>query len=177
MDAPLLFTPSLVLRPFGLEDAAVIFALSREQGLRTWLPDQVYPTEEAARAVLAHLIACYEDPGTPARGPYVLAVCRRDSGAVIGHVGLSPVRGDVEIGYAIAEAEQGHGHATCAVRTAAGWALQRFGLGAIHAIVAAENVASCRVLERAGFVQMEESMRSMHGTIRLVRTYRRSEEE
>lgn len=164
-------TQRTVLRLFELDDAPKAFAMSQEPGMRTWIPDQVYADEEAARAVLRHLVRCYEDPGSPAHGPYVLAVALRDTPELIGHVGLSPLDGEVEVGYAIAEQHQGQGLATEAVAATVRWALSHFGLARVMAYVATENIASYRVVERAGFSFVEESRRSMHGTMRSVRTY------
>jgi RimJ/RimL family protein N-acetyltransferase len=124
--------------------------------------------------VVRYLLAEGERAEAPRGAPLVLGVARRDTGELIGHVGLSPAYGGVEIGYAIADAHQGLGLATQAVRAMTEWALARFGLDAIDGYVAAENVASCRVLEKAGFVRVDEAARPMHGVTRLVRSYRRS---
>jgi RimJ/RimL family protein N-acetyltransferase len=51
------------------------------------------------------------------------------------------------------------------------WALPAFGLARILGIVADENLASCRVLEGAGFALVERGTGTMHGRQRLVRTY------
>lgn len=171
--APLIVTPSLSLRPFVLEDAPKVFAMSREPGLRRWLPDQVYADESEAREVLRRLMALCADPGTPHRAPFVLGVCLAPSPEVIGHVGLSPRLGQVEIGYAIEEKHQGRGFATEAVEAVSGWAMRRFGLPGVLGIVATENAPSCRVLERAGFGLVDEAPGSLHGRHGLVRTYAR----
>jgi RimJ/RimL family protein N-acetyltransferase len=86
-------------------------------------------------------------------------------------VGLSPLDGEIEIGYAIEEGRQGHGFATEAVRAMSEWALQRFALPRVLAIVAADNAGSCNVLQNAGFQLAEESIRCIHGRSRLVLTY------
>lgn len=143
----------------------------------TWLPDQVYDTEEAACSVLRQLVGCYEDPGTPSLGPYVLAIALRDASTVIGHVGCSPIRGEVEVGYAIGDAYQGQGYATEAVDAASRWVCESFGIATVMAYVAADNLASYRVLERVGFTLVEQAQRSLHGTTRLVRSYRRARGE
>ncbi len=135
--------------------------------MRTWLPDQVYADEAQAESVLRYLIDKYE-AGPPTEAPLVLGVCLPDSGELVGHVGLSPLNGLVEIGYAIADAHQGKGLATAAVRAMLAWA----NLATVEGIAASENAGSCRVLEAAGFSLVDEAMRPMHGVTRLVRTYR-----
>jgi RimJ/RimL family protein N-acetyltransferase len=167
----LLETPRLILRPLGEADAPKLFAMSRESGLRRWLPDQVYADEAEALAVARLLAAKFGAPGGPAAAPHVFGVCLREGDELIGHVGLSPLRGEVEVGYAIEERRQGRGLASEAVRAAAEWGVQRFGLARILGIVAPANAASCRVLERAGFGLVGEAMGRLHGRDALVRTY------
>jgi len=166
-------TTSLTLRTFVPEDAPKVFAMSQENGIRTWLPDQVYEDAETALEVLRHLIAKCRDPGTPALGPYVLGIRLTSSSDLIGHVGLSPLNDQVEVGCGIEHRFQGRGFATEAIKAMSEWGMQSFGLAQVLGIVASENIASCTVLERAGFVFMEESTRSLHGRARLVRSYRK----
>lgn len=170
---PPITTSSLTLRVFVPEDAPKVYAMSQEPGIRTWLPDQVYENAQAALEVLRYLIAQCRDPGTPALGPYVLGICLTRSSELIGHVGLSPLSDQVEVGCAIEHRFQGFGFATEAIKALSEWGMQRFGLAHVLGIVATENIASCTVLERAGFVFIDESMRSLHGQTRLVRTYRK----
>ena len=151
-----------------------VYAMSLEDGMRRWIPDQVYEDAAEAERVLRHLIAQYDSPDAPVGAPLVLGVCLRESGELIGHVGLSPARDGVEIGYAIEEAHQGNGFATEVVRAAADWGIRTFGLPFIDGIVASDNLASCKVLERAGFALVSEETRPLHSTTRLVKTYRRS---
>jgi ribosomal-protein-alanine N-acetyltransferase len=167
-------TTSLTLRTFEPEDAPKVFAMSQEIGIRTWLPDQVYEDAEAALEMLRCLIAKCREPGTPTLGPYVLGVCLTSSSELIGHVGLSPLNDQVEVGFAIEHRFQGRGFATEAIKAMSEWGLHRFGLAQVLGIAASENIASCRVLERAGFAFLDESMRSLHGRARLVRTYRKN---
>lgn len=171
---PRIVSPNLELRRFVPEDVSKMFAMSRESGSRVWLPDQVYENEAEALVVLRRLIAAIRDPGTPVLGPYVLAVCLRGSAEPIGHAGLSPLGDDVEIGYAIEESRQGLGFASEAVGAFSEWAEERFALPRILGIAAADNAASCRVLEKAGYRLVEESVRTLHGHLRSVRTYQRS---
>lgn len=167
-------TPPVTLRRFTPADAARVFAMSRQRGMVDWIPDQVYDDEQHASEVLDYLIAQYDNPDAPAKAPFVLGVCLRDTGELVGHVGLSPAGDDVEIGYAIDDAHQGKGLATAAVRAMADQGFRAFGLPAVVGIVASDNVASCKVLENAGFALAGEATRSLHGATRLVRTYRLS---
>lgn len=164
-------TPSLVLRRLRLTDRPRIFELSREATLRERIPDQVYRNEREARAVLRHLIAQYAT-ADPRSAPYVLAVDLAASNELVGHVGFSPLAGEVEIGYAIAMAHQGRGRATECVGAAARWAIRTFALQSIIGVVAADNEASCKVLEGCGFLLEREGETVLHGRLQSARRYR-----
>src|ERR1043166_3515727 len=72
----------------------------------------------------------------PRHPPYVLGVWLSASHELIGHVGFSPCEYGVEVGYAIGDAYQNRGYAKQAVFAATTWALCRFDLPFIYAIVA-----------------------------------------
>ena len=165
-------TPHLLIRHFTLDDTAVIYRLSQEEGLKRFIPDQVYKDEAEAAGVLSFLIAQYADPEAARSGTYAQAVELKESGELIGHVGLSPAGGEMEIGYAIAEAHQGKGYATELVRETVRWALEDEGLPCVLGIVDSDNLGSIRVLEKAGFALMEERERKLHGIMALVRSYK-----
>lgn len=167
----------LTLRPFELEDAAKVFAMSQEPGIRAWIPDQVYEDEPAALEVLRYLITQYQAVVTPAQSPYVLGVCLKGSWELIGHVGLSPLDGLVEIGYAIEEKHQGNGYATQAVTAMTEWGTRDLGLHGILGIVGGGNIASRKVLEHAGFELISEAVGVLHGWRGSIRTYRKEPPE
>jgi RimJ/RimL family protein N-acetyltransferase len=153
----------LILRRFMPEDVAKVFQMSREDGMRAWLPSQVYRDEAHAASVLASLIAQYGAPGDPRHGPYVLGVEVMSSGELVGHVGFSPLGGDVEVGFAVESAHQRMGIATEAVRAASEWATGAFAIATILGVTAARNVASQGVLLRAGFVRRREEVMRFQG--------------
>lgn len=173
-DSPPIVTQSLTVRFLALADAAKVFVMSQEAGARTWLPDQVCESEAHALELLEYLIEKCHNPGNPSAGPYVLGVCLNSTGELIGHVGLSPLDREVEIGYGIEDKHQGKGLASQAVRATAEWALTHFGLPRILAIVATDNAASCRVLENAGFELAEEAPGRLHGRSGLIRKYEKT---
>jgi ribosomal-protein-alanine N-acetyltransferase len=173
-ESPQLFrieTEALVLRPFELGDAAAVYALSNEPGSRHWLPSQVQADEVGARELLESLIRHYTATADPRRGPYVLAVEHRGDGTLIGHVGLSPFAGDVEIGFAVAEAFQRRGLGVEAVTAACRWAFGRFGLSRILAIAARSNEGSRKLLARAGFEHLEDRVMCFQATEQPVSVY------
>lgn len=157
-------TRALVLRQFVPGDAADMLVQSNEESARAWLPSQVYRDHAHALSVLEFLMSQYAAPGNPRHGPYVLAIEHRANAALIGHVGFSPLNGEVEIGFSIAQKYQGQGFASEAVVGASRWALQAFALDRIVGITAVANVASRRTLVRAGFVHEEDKPMRFQGT-------------
>ena len=164
-------TRSLLIRQFVREDAGDVLILSNEETSRTWLPSQVYRDHAHAASVLEFLIAQYSTPANPRHGPYVLAIEHRTDRRLIGHVGLSPLEDDVEIGFAIGQSYQGQGFATEAIVAASRWAFQMFGLDRILGITSAANLASKRALVRAHFAHQEDKVMRFQGTERSVSVY------
>lgn len=166
-------TPSLQLRPFVLDDAARIMALNAEPSTSRWLPSHVYADLDEARAAMGFLIGCYARPGHPARGPYVLAVDERVSGQLVGHVGFSPLDGDVEVSFAVAESTRGRGYGVEALVAACEAVGTAYDLPSVLAVTAAANLASRRTLERAGFVHERDEAMTFQGMAQTVSRYRR----
>lgn len=152
-------TPRLLLRPFVEEDGPVLFRLSQEEPLRRFMPDQVYESLEEAREVTRLLM----DAAARGKWPYVLGITVKDTRELIGHVGLSPVDEGIEIGYAVAVAHQGKGYGAEAVAAFSRWAIEKFRLPGIFAILRADNAASRRVLEKAGYRCQWERERQAFG--------------
>ena len=152
----MLSTARLLLRPFTLADVPKVHAMGDEDGIRRWIPDQVYRDQQHAELVVRALIAHTDNQPDPRARPYVLGIEHKESADLIGHVGLSSARGSVEIGYAIEQSRHGHGYATEAVIAISRWATVELSLPEVLGIVEADNVSSCRVLEKAGYVRRSE---------------------
>jgi ribosomal-protein-alanine N-acetyltransferase len=81
---------------------------------------------------------------------YVLVA---EDGAVLGRFNLYYLKdGIAELGYRVAQHVAGHGVATAAVRELCGLAAARHGLRTLRAATSHANVASQKVLAKAGFV-------------------------
>ncbi len=164
----LIETPSLTLRKLTSADTPKVFRMSQEESMRTWLPSQVYRDEAEAASVLAFLIAQYDTSGNPRTVPLVFGVQLRAAPELIGHVGLSPFDGSVEVGFAIEQSRQRKGFASEAVRAACEWAAAEFSLQNILGITAAKNIASQGVLLRAGFLRKSERVIELQGVVQPV---------
>lgn len=166
-------TQRLLLRPFSLEDAQALYVLSREETLRRRMPDQVYDSVKEAGEVAAFL----EGKALAGEWPFVLGIVVKETGELIGHTGLSPVKEGVEIGYAVAMAHQGKGYAAEAVAAFSAWAVKRFGLHNIWAILMADNTPSQRVLEKAGYAFQWKKGKAAFGGTHLCLGYLYTQEE
>ena len=98
-------------------------------------------------------------PGDPG-GWVQMTVVTRDTGRLVGDVGLSPAKaepGVIQVGYTIAPAFQGTGYATEAVGALVRYAFETLGADVVRAYAGADNVASIRVAEKVGMHLVERS--------------------
>jgi RimJ/RimL family protein N-acetyltransferase len=144
-----LITERLLLRRSRPEDAETISAyrsdpeVHRYQGWHRTDPAWVRAEIEsmASRA-----------PGEPG-GWVQLSVTERESGRLVGDVGLCRVGGEpgvLKIGYTIAPAFQGRGYATEAVRALVAYLFGTLRADVVRAHASASNAPSIRVAEKAG---------------------------
>jgi [ribosomal protein S5]-alanine N-acetyltransferase len=88
-----------------------------------------------------------------ATGAFAFHVLVDEQGTVIGRFNLFDiVDGSANVGYRVAERHSGKGVASAALRQLCRVARDDYGLRTLRAATSDENVASQRVLERAGFV-------------------------
>jgi len=120
-------------------------------------------TREQTREFLQRKFA--ERTGEP-RMAWDLAVLRRDTGRVIGSVGLriGPDGEQAALGYCYDQDAWGHGYATEAAREMLRFGFDDLGLHRIHASVDTRNGASIRVLDKIGMRQ--EGRLRQHARIR-----------
>jgi len=151
--APLV-TERLRLRRSRPEDAETISAyrsdpdVHRQQGWERTDPDGVRADieEMAGRA-----------PGEPG-GWVQFSVEERESGRLVGDVGLSPADGEpgvIKVGYTMAPAFQGRGYGTEAVGALVDYAFTRLGADVVRAYADADNAPSIRVAEKVGMRLIE----------------------
>lgn len=88
------------------------------------------------------------------RFPFVLAVELKETGELIGDVGLCLVvdcLDEVEIGYTICRKYSGNGYATQLVQGMEKFAYETFGIQVLYGRILHGNDASIRVLEKNGY--------------------------
>jgi RimJ/RimL family protein N-acetyltransferase len=139
----------VTLRPLWTGDAADVYAL---QNLPELVASRVPPVAPQRPEVERR---CGEAPGEWLAGRRAdLTIRDAATGEFAGTISLNyaePVTGQAMIGYSLLPAWRGRGYMTRAVQLLAGWALRTAGIARLIAGTAPENVASQRVLERAGF--------------------------
>jgi RimJ/RimL family protein N-acetyltransferase len=154
-------TPRLLLRPFVADDAGWFLALNADPRVTryTWDAAVLTTVEQARQVLLDHPIADYGRHGF-GRWACVLKAC----GTPIGFAGLKrlgDLGGEVDVGYRLLPAHWGAGLATEAAVASVRWGLDTLGLPRIIGLVDPENVASVRVLEKAGLAF--EALFDYHG--------------
>jgi len=149
-----LVTERLVLRRSRPDDAEAISAyrsdpeVHRHQGWDRTDPDGV-------REEIVEMTA--RVPGD-AGGWVQMSLEERDTGRLVGDVGLSPADGEpgvIKVGYTVDPAFQRSGYATEAVGTLVSYAFDTLHADVVRAYASADNVASIRVAEKVGMRLME----------------------
>ena len=142
-----LTTARLSLREPRAEDAARIAAFAGDFDVARMTTNIPHPYREADAAAYLGRVAA-RDRSTHA----VFAVELEDEG-LIGIVGFHPkAERAVEVGYWLGRPYWGHGYATEATRAAVDWAGEDWGKRWVVSGHFADNPASGRVLEKAGFL-------------------------
>lgn len=144
-----LATARLRLRPVAAGDAPAIFErYARDPEVTRHLTWRTHRTIADAEAYVAHCLAMRPDAAR------VYALVEREGGALIGGLHLRrPAPHRVEAGYVLARPHWGRGLMTEALSAAVGWALAEPGLFRIGAVCDVDNVASARVMEKAGLTR------------------------
>ena len=93
------------------------------------------------------------------------------SGENIGYVQAIPLQKGWEIGYHIARKHTGNGYATEAVKSFVPLIMRRLGIESMSGLCSAENIASCRVLEKCGFILEYKGPGDYQGNTRDIRRY------
>lgn len=148
-------TERLRIRPFRPDDAPALFRIHLEPAVKQWFPNESY----ADLAETAGAIEFFSDCVLQQHLPYVLAIELKETGELIGDTGMSEVDGapgEMEIGYVITDAHAGKGLASEAARAMTHFTAESFGVSTFWGRVVKGNVASTRVLEKAGYTFVRE---------------------
>ena len=153
-DAAPIETDRLVLRRSVPADADAIAAYRSDPIVRRF---QGWGDTDAATVRTQIEEMAGRAPGAPG-GWVQFTVLERETGRLVGDVGLSPADGEpgvIKVGYTIEPAFQGRGYATEAVRALIAYAFDTLGTDVVRAYASAENLPSHRVAEKAGLKLIE----------------------
>ncbi|WP_281213620.1 GNAT family N-acetyltransferase [Shewanella insulae] len=156
--AILIETQRLAMRQFVPEDAEAVyrFASNPEVVRYTGDGDEIKSLDDARHVIEKYWLSGYRDPGY-AR----YALIRKPDNELIGFCGvkyeplLNRGQGGVDIGYRMLPEYWGRGLATEAVIACLDYARETLGIACVYAEVMVENVASSRVLEKAGMERID----------------------
>ena len=162
-------TDRLIITNFTLDMVQAVHQNSLDEDTRRFLPDEVFETVDAAKETIIFLMSQYENSGSD--GPLVYPVLLADK-INIGYVQAVPTEnGEWEIGYHIAKKYTGKGYATEAITAFLPEIMKQLNLKTIYGICDAENLASCKVLEKCGFNLEFEGQGVYQRKIRQIKKY------
>jgi RimJ/RimL family protein N-acetyltransferase len=147
-------TRRLLLVQLGVEEAVALVD-GRGSERRQWAAG--YPNDGALVAAGLVMTAAQRGRDLGAFGTY--QIVRRRDGSVIGACGFfgpPDETGAVRAGFGLAESARGNGYATEALKSLLDWAGAQDGLTCVLADTSRANVASQRVMERAGMRRVGE---------------------
>ena len=137
-------TNRLLLRPWGVGDAAELYPLARDPDVGPRAGWKPHESEEESAQVIRTVLAV----------PQTLAIVLKETGQLIGSIGLHPVEGrpaDRELGYWIGKPYWGRGFTPEAAREMIRHAFVDLGCPEVWCAHFQDNAQSKRVIEKCGF--------------------------
>ena len=148
---PVLNTERLILRKSDDRDIPALFFLRSDKGTMRYIPRPLAQTHED----IAKLLQMFSDI-TAAGDGITWTITLKDDPTLIGHIGFFRTAKEdhrSEIGYLLHPACHGKGIMQEAVKVVLDFGFNTMGFHSIIGVVAPENTASIKLLERNGFVR------------------------
>ncbi len=148
-------TERILARKLEPEDAARLYENHAEAKVKKWFPNESYADIDEAKDAILFFRDCVDQY----RLPFVLAIQLKETGELIGDTGVSEVEEEpdaLEIGYQICEKYNGKGLATEVLNAMTAFSFARFNATISYGRVVHGNAASARVLEKAGYMFVNE---------------------
>lgn len=145
---PEICTERLLLRLPRMSDDADVFAYARDPEVARHTLWEPHESIAQTRAFLAYVAEQHRTGRA-----FIWAIVDRSNIRVIGTIGLTSYiaqHARAELGFAIARPYWNQGYTTEAVRAVLTFAVHDLGLNRIEAFCKVENIASARVMEKAG---------------------------
>lgn len=160
-------TRRLEIVEFKVEMTESVSSLSLDEDNKRFMPDEVFETKEIAETVIMGLIDAYQCEN----GPFVYPILFNKKH--IGHVELIRIDKGYEVGYHIGKAYCGLGYATEALIGFLNHICKVKKIDKVYGICDSKNVASQKVLIKAGFVLEYEGMGKYHGSVTHICRYQK----
>lgn len=148
-------TERLWIRESVPGDFDALYAMYREPGMTDYMPGMERGREEEKNLFEAYIRRMY-----PFFSYGLWTVIEKDSGTMIGRAGLEngTYRGEpvLELGYMIGGTYRHHGYGLEAVTAIIDYAETAVGAEKVYAFIREENGASRRLIQRAGFTEVEK---------------------
>ena len=148
---PTLAGARLRLRPLRSDDADDLFALHSDPRVMRYWSHVPWTAREQSVARIAQLARDRANAEF-----YTWATTIEGADRLVGTVSLFAINRThrrAEIGYALAPSSWGRGYATDALRLAIAFAFETLDLARLEADIDPRNEASCRLVERVGFLR------------------------
>ena len=148
---PTLIGTRVRLRPLRSDDADALFALQSDPRVMRYWSHAPWTDREQAVARLDQLERDRESSEF-----YQWAIAVDGDDRLVGTVSLfalNRAQKRAEVGYALASKVWGRGYATEALKLAVDFAFEALGVARLEADIDPRNDASCRLVERIGFVR------------------------
>ena len=154
-------TERLFITKFDESMITSVHRNSLDEDTQKFVPDEVFETEKEARDTVQFLIQCYDGE----EGPFIYPVITLANSENVGYVqAIWREDESLEIGYKIAEKYTGQGYATEALKAFIPVVMDELEMSEIWGITRADNIASCRVLEKLDFELQEKVISNYHGS-------------
>ena len=160
-------TQRLSITEFTLDMVEAVHLNSLDGDNVKFNPNEVFETLEDAQNTVEYLMGVYKNGGGPLVYPILLS-----DGTNVGYVQAVPMdNGKWEVGYHIAKAYTSNGYATEALKAFLPVIMKKLNIKEIFGICLVENIASIKVLEKAGFVKELEEFGAYQGEERKICRY------
>ncbi len=145
-------TKRLVLKFLDSSELANLIALRSDPDVMKYIGDGSIHIEEKVRSFLLNVAIPYQEK----HGMGFFAVFEKESGHFIGqaglfHMGFYDKQPDIELAYRLHKQYWGNGYATELAKALIHWGFERLKISKIVAGAEPENIASQKVLIKAGF--------------------------
>jgi RimJ/RimL family protein N-acetyltransferase len=162
LEAPVLTTARLRLRPFGDEDVAELHLLFTDADVRRHLLDDRVVSRQWVEDEVAASRARFAEDGC---GLWTLTELGREE--IVGFVGFRPFFDppELQLLYGLLPSHWSRGYATEAAAAAIDYAIGVLGLDEVRAATDAPNTASMAVLARLGMIERLRTNRGASGEV------------